>query len=134
MERVVSDGESSDAGDGVAAGVVRPVQGDDLGEGVDEGGVDDARDGELRGGGGIEPGGCDQDEGDDYEGGGGGRRPPYGGALDCAIKTVRTEGLMALYKGFIPTIFRQGPFTVCCSLRLNRSGSCSKISKHIHSS
>lgn len=38
--------------------------------------------------------------------------PPYSGALDCAAKTVKAEGLMALYKGFIPTISRQGPFTV----------------------
>ncbi|GAV66819.1 Mito_carr domain-containing protein [Cephalotus follicularis] len=36
---------------------------------------------------------------------------PYKGAIDCAMKTVRSEGVMALYKGFIPTISRQGPFT-----------------------
>ncbi|CAK9148983.1 unnamed protein product [Ilex paraguariensis] len=41
-----------------------------------------------------------------------GMAPPYRGALDCALKTVRAEGPMSLYKGFIPTISRQGPFTV----------------------
>lgn len=41
-----------------------------------------------------------------------GQPAPYNGALDCALKTVRAEGPMALYKGFIPTVTRQGPFTV----------------------
>ncbi|CAN1216232.1 Mitochondrial uncoupling protein 4 [Linum perenne] len=44
----------------------------------------------------------------------------YGGALDCAIKTIRTEGPMALYKGFIPTISRQGPFTVVLFVTLEQ--------------
>ncbi|KAJ7553433.1 hypothetical protein O6H91_06G097600 [Diphasiastrum complanatum] len=48
----------------------------------------------------------------------GGEEPPYKGALDCAIKTVRAEGPMALYKGFIPTVTRQGPFTVVLFLTL----------------
>lgn len=38
--------------------------------------------------------------------------PPYNGALDCALKTVKAEGPMALYKGFVPTISRHGPFRV----------------------
>ncbi|XP_010546349.1 PREDICTED: mitochondrial uncoupling protein 6-like [Tarenaya hassleriana] len=38
--------------------------------------------------------------------------PAYGGPLDCAVKTVTAEGPMALYKGFVPTVTRQGPFTV----------------------
>ncbi|KAI3526746.1 hypothetical protein L1887_06008 [Cichorium endivia] len=41
-----------------------------------------------------------------------GEAPPYTGAIDCAFKTIKTEGPMALYKGFIPTISRQGPFTI----------------------
>ncbi|KAM3694611.1 hypothetical protein ACB098_07G069700 [Castanea mollissima] len=45
---------------------------------------------------------------------------PYSGALDCAMKTVRTEGVMALYKGFIPTISRQGPFTVVLFVTLEQ--------------
>ncbi|KAF8012262.1 hypothetical protein BT93_I0407 [Corymbia citriodora subsp. variegata] len=49
-----------------------------------------------------------------------GREPPYRGAVDCAIKTVRAEGPMALYKGFIPTISRQGPFTVVLFVTLEQ--------------
>ncbi|XP_014678335.1 PREDICTED: kidney mitochondrial carrier protein 1-like [Priapulus caudatus] len=36
----------------------------------------------------------------------------YTGSLDCAIQTVRTEGVMALYKGFIPSWMRLGPWNV----------------------
>lgn len=46
--------------------------------------------------------------------------PPYSGPLDCAVKTVRTEGPLALYKGLIPTIFRQGPFTIVLFVTLER--------------
>ncbi|KAJ1424797.1 Mitochondrial carrier protein [Sesbania bispinosa] len=49
-----------------------------------------------------------------------GETPPYNGALDCALKTVRAEGPMALYKGFIPTISRQGPFTVVLFVTLEQ--------------
>ena len=45
---------------------------------------------------------------------------PYKGALDCAMKTVRAEGALALYKGFIPTISRQGPFTVVLFVTLEQ--------------
>lgn len=44
----------------------------------------------------------------------------YNGALDCALKTVRAEGPLALYKGFIPTISRQGPFTVVLFVTLEQ--------------
>jgi hypothetical protein len=30
--------------------------------------------------------------------------------LDCAIKTVRSEGILALYKGFLPAYTRLGPW------------------------
>lgn len=43
----------------------------------------------------------------------GGRAPPYRGTWDWAVKMVQAEGFMALYKGFIPTVARQGPL---CSL------------------
>ncbi|GMY06984.1 mitochondrial uncoupling protein 4 [Fagus crenata] len=46
--------------------------------------------------------------------------PPYNGALDCALKTIKAEGPMALYKGFIPTISRQGPFTVVLFVTLEQ--------------
>jgi solute carrier family 25 oxoglutarate transporter 11 len=49
-----------------------------------------------------------------------GMEAPYRGALDCALKTVRAEGPMALYKGFIPTISRQGPFTVVLFVTLEQ--------------
>lgn len=49
-----------------------------------------------------------------------GAAPPYSGALDCALKTIRAEGPMALYKGFIPTISRQGPFTVVLFVTLEQ--------------
>ncbi|GMI86606.1 dicarboxylate carrier 2, PLANT UNCOUPLING MITOCHONDRIAL PROTEIN 4 [Hibiscus trionum] len=49
-----------------------------------------------------------------------GQKPPYAGALDCALKTVKGEGPMALYKGFIPTISRQGPFTVVLFVTLEQ--------------
>lgn len=32
------------------------------------------------------------------------------GPLDCAIKTVRSEGPLALYKGFAPAYMRLGPW------------------------
>ena len=40
-----------------------------------------------------------------------GSPPPYRGSIDCAIKTVHNEGTLALYKGFVPNVARQGPFT-----------------------
>lgn len=49
-----------------------------------------------------------------------GMAPPYSGALDCAVKTVRAEGPMSLYKGFVPTISRQGPFTVVLFVTLEQ--------------
>ncbi|XP_040383741.1 mitochondrial uncoupling protein 5-like [Oryza brachyantha] len=49
-----------------------------------------------------------------------GSPPPYSGALDCLIKTVRSEGAMALYKGFVPTVTRQGPFTVVLFVTLEQ--------------
>ncbi|XP_023160968.1 mitochondrial uncoupling protein Bmcp [Drosophila hydei] len=40
--------------------------------------------------------------------------PPklYNGSLDCAVQTIRNEGLFALYKGFIPTWVRMGPWNI----------------------
>eukprot|EP00877_Chromochloris_zofingiensis_P007857 jgi/Chrzof1/3324/Cz12g20280.t1 len=34
----------------------------------------------------------------------------YTGMMDCAIKTVQSEGVLALYKGFLPTWARLGPW------------------------
>lgn len=36
----------------------------------------------------------------------------YTSTLDCALKTLRTEGPLGLYKGFVPNWLRIGPHTV----------------------
>ncbi len=36
----------------------------------------------------------------------------YSGLLDCMTKTVRAEGVMSLYKGFLPAYARLGPWQV----------------------
>ncbi|XP_062521323.1 kidney mitochondrial carrier protein 1-like isoform X2 [Corticium candelabrum] len=36
----------------------------------------------------------------------------YKGSVDCARQTIKTEGFMALYKGFIPLYFRLGPWNI----------------------
>ncbi|XP_024935665.1 mitochondrial uncoupling protein Bmcp isoform X2 [Cephus cinctus] len=40
--------------------------------------------------------------------------PPhiYSGSVDCFVQTVKNEGFFALYKGFIPTWFRMGPWNI----------------------
>jgi solute carrier family 25 oxoglutarate transporter 11 len=41
-------------------------------------------------------------------------------ALDCAVQTVKSEGFFALYKGFTPTVMRQGPYTVVLFVTLEQ--------------
>ncbi|XP_075991810.1 uncoupling protein Bmcp mitochondrial [Anticarsia gemmatalis] len=36
----------------------------------------------------------------------------YKGTVDCLLQTVRNEGFLALYKGFIPTWLRMGPWNI----------------------
>ncbi|XP_059058987.1 LOW QUALITY PROTEIN: mitochondrial uncoupling protein Bmcp [Achroia grisella] len=36
----------------------------------------------------------------------------YKGTSDCFLQTVRNEGFLALYKGFIPTWLRMGPWNI----------------------
>ena len=36
----------------------------------------------------------------------------YKGVLDCALKTIRTEGVLAIYKGFLPHLARILPHTI----------------------
>ncbi|XP_025264364.1 mitochondrial uncoupling protein Bmcp isoform X2 [Camponotus floridanus] len=36
----------------------------------------------------------------------------YNGSIDCLIQTIKYEGILALYKGFIPTWFRMGPWNI----------------------
>lgn len=36
----------------------------------------------------------------------------YKGSIDCMLKTVRNEGFFALYKGFLPSYLRLGPWNI----------------------
>ncbi|CAK1550837.1 unnamed protein product [Leptosia nina] len=36
----------------------------------------------------------------------------YRGTIDCFVQTVRNEGARALYKGFVPTWLRMGPWNI----------------------
>ncbi|KAK7873949.1 hypothetical protein R5R35_012959 [Gryllus longicercus] len=36
----------------------------------------------------------------------------YSGSMDCLVRTVRNEGFFALYKGFVPTWVRMGPWNI----------------------
>ncbi|XP_069692225.1 mitochondrial uncoupling protein Bmcp isoform X1 [Periplaneta americana] len=36
----------------------------------------------------------------------------YTGSIDCLVQTVKNEGPLALYKGFIPTWVRMGPWNI----------------------
>ena len=36
----------------------------------------------------------------------------YSGAIDCAVKTARAEGVLGLYKGFMPAYARLAPHRV----------------------
>ncbi|KAH0947750.1 hypothetical protein HN011_000759 [Eciton burchellii] len=36
----------------------------------------------------------------------------YSGSIDCLLQTIKHEGMLALYKGFIPTWFRMGPWNI----------------------
>lgn len=38
----------------------------------------------------------------------------YKGPIDCLVKTVRIEGITALYKGFEAQVFRIAPHTIMC--------------------
>lgn len=36
----------------------------------------------------------------------------YSSSMDCALRTIKTEGILALYKGFIPIWVRLGPWNI----------------------
>mmetsp|Transcript_21824 Transcript_21824/g.40894 ORF Transcript_21824/g.40894 Transcript_21824/m.40894 type:complete len:304 (+) Transcript_21824:87-998(+) len=44
----------------------------------------------------------------------------YTGPVQCALDTVRQEGPMALYKGFVPTFVRQAPYLVVMFVTLEQ--------------
>lgn len=46
--------------------------------------------------------------------------PLYSGQIDCAMKTVRSEGIFALYKGFVPTFVRQAPYVIVTFMSLEQ--------------
>ena len=35
-------------------------------------------------------------------------KPPYKGVIDCVRSIIRQDGIRGLFKGFIPTAFREG--------------------------
>jgi len=41
-----------------------------------------------------------------------GRALVYKNSIDCLVKTVKNEGFLALYKGFIPCYIRMGPWSL----------------------
>ncbi|GAB1605525.1 kidney mitochondrial carrier protein 1-like [Argonauta hians] len=44
----------------------------------------------------------------------------YSSSLDCVLRTAKTEGLLAFYKGFIPTWIRLGPWNIIFFLTFER--------------
>ena len=52
----------------------------------------------------------------------------YKGVFDCLMKTVRTEGFLAIYKGFLPHLARILPHTV---LTLSLAEQTNKLMKEI---
>ena len=40
------------------------------------------------------------------------RKDAYKGTFDCLVSTVREDGAMALYKGFLPNWMRKGPWCI----------------------
>lgn len=47
-------------------------------------------------------------------------KPEYSGALDVLAKVVKNEGVLALWKGFVPYYFRLGPHTVLTFILLEQ--------------
>ena len=43
----------------------------------------------------------------------------YKNSIDCLVKTVKSEGLLAMYKGLIPTYLRIGPWTMIVNYKKN---------------
>ena len=52
----------------------------------------------------------------------------YKGVFDCLMKTVRTEGFFAIYKGFLPHLARILPHTI---LTLSLAEQTNKLMKKI---
>ena len=56
-----------------------------------------------------------------------GRGLKYSGSLDCLVKSVKTEGVMALYKGFIPCWMRMAPWSMTFWLSFEKMRTLAKI-------
>jgi len=52
----------------------------------------------------------------------------YKGMLDCFSKTVKAEGVMALWKGFVPAFVRTGPYITLTMVFLEQ---CNKATKKV---
>lgn len=39
----------------------------------------------------------------------------YKNSIDCLCKTIKSEGVLAMYKGLLPTYLRIGPWTMIVS-------------------
>ncbi len=51
----------------------------------------------------------------------------YTGPIDCAIKTVKAEGVFALYKGFVPAYARLGPWQLVFFLVFEKVNSLASL-------
>ncbi|CAF0720247.1 unnamed protein product [Rotaria sordida] len=58
---------------------------------------------------------------------------PYNGIIDCFIKTTRNEGFLALYKGFIPSWLRLGPWNIVFFIMFEQLRSLDKRFKNRNS-
>lgn len=47
-------------------------------------------------------------------------RMPYSGSLDVLVKVSKQDGVLALWKGFLPYFFRLGPHTVITFMLLEQ--------------
>ena len=56
-----------------------------------------------------------------------GRGLKYSGSLDCLVKSVRAEGVMALYKGFVPCWLRMAPWSMTFWLSFEKMRTLAKI-------
>jgi len=52
----------------------------------------------------------------------------YSGMMDCFTKTVKAEGALALWKGFVPAFVRTGPYITLTMVFLEQ---CNRITKKL---
>merc|ERR1711870_59030 len=54
--------------------------------------------------------------------------PAYKGMADCFAKTVKAEGVVALWKGFVPAFVRTGPYITLTMVFLEQ---CNRVTKNV---